>query len=127
MSPLEVISRMCDVTNNLSEIVRKQQEIIEQMKVDNTDKEELCREIGIVEKELDIIECASRKYCDVDDIEKSYKDIYDVEITSKLMMEVEARSRLEAEEKAKCEYMDFTHIPPKTARAWKRGEKWIDG
>ena len=33
MSPLEIISRLCDVTENLSAIVKKQQTIIEQSKI----------------------------------------------------------------------------------------------
>ena len=34
MSPLEIISRLCDVTENLSAIVKKQQTIIEQSKIE---------------------------------------------------------------------------------------------
>lgn len=41
MSPLEIISRLCDVTENLSAIVKKQQTIIEQSKIEETVKAEL--------------------------------------------------------------------------------------
>ena len=34
MSPLEIISRLCDVTETLSAIVKKQQTIIEQSKIE---------------------------------------------------------------------------------------------
>ena len=34
MTTLEIISRLCDVTNNLSEIVKKQQTIIERSKIE---------------------------------------------------------------------------------------------
>ena len=36
MSPLEIISRLCDVTETLSAIVKKQQTIIEQSKIEET-------------------------------------------------------------------------------------------
>ena len=57
MSPLEIISRLCDVTENLSAIVKKQQTIIEQSKVEETDRE------------MDVLEYHMRRYCDTDDIE----------------------------------------------------------
>lgn len=57
MSPLEIISRLCDVTENLSAIVKKQQTIIEQSKIEETDKE------------MDVLEYHMRRYCDTDDIE----------------------------------------------------------
>ena len=57
MSPLEIISRLCDVTENLSAIVKKQQTIIEQSKIEETDRE------------MDVLEYHMRRYCDTDDIE----------------------------------------------------------
>lgn len=57
MSPLEIISRLCDVTENLSAIVKKQQTIIEQSKIEET------------VKEMDVLEYHMRRYCDTDDIE----------------------------------------------------------
>mgnify|MGYP000700466080 CR=1 FL=1 len=45
MSPLEIISRLCDVTENLSAIVKKQQTIIEQSKIEETVKAELRQEV----------------------------------------------------------------------------------
>ena len=55
MSPLEIISRLCDVTENLSTIVKKQQTIIEQSKIEEAVRVELRQEVvasnttGIVE------------------------------------------------------------------------------
>lgn len=69
MSPLEIISRLCDVTNNLSEVVKKQQTIIERCKVEEAVARELHGEIDNIDEELDRIEYHSRRYCDVDDIE----------------------------------------------------------
>lgn len=58
MSPLEIISRLCDVTETLSTIVKKQQTIIEQSKIEEA-----------VRREMDVLEYHMRKYCDTDDIE----------------------------------------------------------
>lgn len=41
MTPLEIISRLCEITEKLSGIVKKQQEMIERSKVEEGVKEEL--------------------------------------------------------------------------------------
>jgi len=69
MSSLEIISRLCDVTNSLSDIVRKQQEIIERSKVEEEVKKELRKIVKEADGELDVIEYHSRRFCDTDDIE----------------------------------------------------------
>lgn len=45
MSPLEIISRLCDVTETLSAIVKKQQTIIEQSKIEEAVRVELRQEV----------------------------------------------------------------------------------
>ena len=67
MSPLEIISRLCDVTENLSSIVKKQQTIIEQSKIEETVKAELRQDIKETDREMDVLEYGM--YCDTDDIE----------------------------------------------------------
>ena len=69
MSPLEIISRLCDVTENLSSIVKKQQTIIEQSKIEETVKAELRQEVEETDREMDALEYGMRRYCDTDDIE----------------------------------------------------------
>ena len=71
MTTLEIISRLCDVTNILSEIVKKQQETIEQSKIEEAVKEEFRKEVKEAERELDVIGYHARRYCDIDDMEKS--------------------------------------------------------
>lgn len=46
MSSLEIISRLCDVTNTLSEIVKKQQTIIEQAKIEEEVRAELQKKLS---------------------------------------------------------------------------------
>lgn len=71
MTTLEIISRLCDVTNILSEIVKNQQETIEQSKIEEAVKEEFRKEEKEAERELDVIEYHGRRYCDIDNMEKS--------------------------------------------------------
>ena len=68
MSLLEIISRLCDVTELLSEIVKKQQIIIEQAKIESAVREELQKSIKRSDEELDMLEYRMRKYCDTDDV-----------------------------------------------------------
>lgn len=70
MSPLEIISRLCDVTETLSEIVQKQQIIIEQSKIEESVKTELRGNIKDTDNELDALEYGMRRYCDTDDIKE---------------------------------------------------------
>lgn len=72
MSPLEIISRLCEVTETLSEIVKKQHIIIEQSKISEEVKQELQRDIEETDRELDFLEYGMRKYCDTDDIETAF-------------------------------------------------------
>ena len=69
MSPLEIISRLCDVTETLSAIVKKQQTIIEQSKIEEAVRVELRQEVEETDREMDVLEYHMRKYCDTDDIE----------------------------------------------------------
>lgn len=72
MSPLEIILRMCDVTNTLSDIVKKQQEIIEQSKIEEAVKADLRQQVKETDRELDVIEYHSRRFCDTDNIEATF-------------------------------------------------------
>ena len=69
MSPLEIISRLCGVTTTLSEIVRRQQEIIERAKIEEAVKEELRQQVKETDRELDVLEYHMRRTCDTDDID----------------------------------------------------------
>ena len=69
MTPLEIISRLCDVTENLSSIVKKQQTIIEQSKIEETVKAELRQDIKETDREMDVLEYGMRRYSVTDDIE----------------------------------------------------------
>lgn len=57
MTLLEVIDRLCQVVGSLSEIVRKQAEIIEQAKVSDEVTEELENIRSTAKAEIDILEC----------------------------------------------------------------------
>lgn len=62
MGQLEIISRLCEVNNLLSDIVKEQQEVIEQSEiVGEVTKERLREEIGKTDQELDVIEYQLRR------------------------------------------------------------------
>ena len=67
MSLLEIISKLCEVTEILSEIVKKQQIVIEQSKIEETIKRELQQNIKEADEKTNTLEYGMRKYCDVDD------------------------------------------------------------
>ena len=74
MTTLEIISRLCGITTELSEIVRKQQENIERSKVEEDVKEELRQMVDGVEMEMDVMEYHLRRIVDTDDIEAFGKE-----------------------------------------------------
>lgn len=53
----------------VSAIVKKQQTIIEQSKIEETVKAELRQDVEETDREMDVLEYHMRKYCDTDDIE----------------------------------------------------------
>ena len=74
MTTLEIISRLCGITTDLSEIVRKQQETIERLKVEEAVKEELRQMVDGAERELDVMEYHLRRIVDTDDVEAFGKE-----------------------------------------------------
>lgn len=74
MTTLEIISRLCGITTELSEIVRKQQETIEHSKVEEAVKEELRQMVDGAERELDVMEYHLRRIVDTDDVEAVGKE-----------------------------------------------------
>lgn len=68
MTTLEIISRLCEVTEELSGIVKKQQEMIERSKVEEEVKEELRNMVNEADRKLDVLEYQMRRYCDTDDV-----------------------------------------------------------
>ena len=55
MNPLEIIFRLCDITNCLSDIVKKQQVIIEQFELEKSVKAEIGKEIERLDEALDMV------------------------------------------------------------------------
>lgn len=69
MSTLEIISRLCEVTETLSGIVKKQQTVIEQSKIEETVKEELRNQVRDTDMALDALEYKIRKICGTDNMD----------------------------------------------------------
>lgn len=62
MTLLEIIDRLCSVTQMQADIIRKQTEIIEQAKIADAVADEMRQLRKEVDDELDRIEYASRRY-----------------------------------------------------------------
>lgn len=62
------------MTNVQSDIVKKQQTIIEQSKIEEVVKEELCQMVDGAERELDVREYHLRRIVDTDDVEAFGKE-----------------------------------------------------
>ncbi len=74
MTTLEIISRLCGITTELSEIVRKRQETIERSKVEEEVKEELRQMVDGADREMDVMEYHLRRIVDTDDVETFGKE-----------------------------------------------------
>lgn len=77
MRTLELISRMCEAINLLSDIVKKQQTEIERSKVEESVKVELRQMVKEADDKLDILEYHSRRVIDTDDGELFEKGVAD--------------------------------------------------
>ncbi len=62
MTLLEIVDRLCSVTQMQADIIRKQTEIIEQAKIADAVADEMRQLRKEVDDELDLVECASRRY-----------------------------------------------------------------
>lgn len=61
MRQYEIIDRFCEVTSLMSEIIKKQAEIIEQSEISNEVKAELTKMRSAIDGRLDVIEYKLRK------------------------------------------------------------------
>lgn len=62
MTLLEIVDRLCSVTQMQADIIRKQTEIIEQAKIADAVADEMRLLRKEVDDELDLVECASRRH-----------------------------------------------------------------
>lgn len=61
MGQYEMIDRFCEVTTLMSEIIKRQAEVIEQIKISDKVNEELKQMRSSVDERLDVIEYKLRK------------------------------------------------------------------
>ncbi len=115
MKPLEIVSEMCAVVNDLYDISQAQQEIIERSDVLESVKAEMRDRMQKVSDKMDIIEYHSRGVIDVDDGEPVSDDIklYEAIVRTEHKLLIEATGKKSAAEQAKKEFFAMTHIKPK--------------
>ena len=77
MTLLEIVDRLCSVTQMQADIIRRQTEVIEQAKIADAVADELRQLRDQVDDELSLIECASVRYIGGDlqtDAAQSHKE-----------------------------------------------------
>lgn len=115
MRPLEIVSRMCDVVNEIYDIARAQQEEIERSDIPESVKEDMRERMHNAADKLDVIEYQSRGMIDVDDGESVTEEmrLHEVIVTTEHKLLIEAREKEAAAEQARKEFVAMTHIMPK--------------
>lgn len=115
MRPLEIVSRMCDVVNEIYDIARAQQEKIERSDIPESVKEDMRERMCNAANKLDVIEYQSRGMIDVDDGEPITEEVrlYEVTVTTEHRLLIETREKEAAVEQARKEFTAMTHITPK--------------
>lgn len=115
MRPLDIVSRMCDVVNEIYDIARAQQEEIERSDIPESVKEDMRERMHNAADKLDVIEYQSRGMIDVDDGEPITEEVrlHEVTVTTEHKLLIEAREKEAAAEQARKEFVAMTHIMPK--------------
>lgn len=115
MRPFAIISQMCDVVNEVYDIARMQQEVMERSDIPESVKEDMRERLCNAADKLDVIEYQSRCVIDVDDGEPLTEEVklHEVTITTEHKLLIEAAGKETAAEQAKKEFIAMTHITPK--------------
>lgn len=115
MRPLAIISQMCDVVNEVYDIARMQQEVMERSDIPESVKEDMRERLCNAADKLNVIEYQSRCVIDVDDGEPLTEEVklHEVTITTEHKLLIEAAGKETAAEQAKKEFIAMTHIIPK--------------
>ena len=115
MKPLEIVSELSGVVNELYDLSKVQQDIIESAKISESEKRSTRERLRNITDKLDIIECHSRGVIDTDDgepISEGMK-LYEVSVKTEHKLMIEATGRKSAAEQAEKEFIAMTHIKPK--------------
>lgn len=115
MKPLEIVSRMCDVVNEIYDIARAQQEDIERSDIPESVKKDMRERMRNAADKLDVIEYQSRGVIDVDDGEPITEEVrlHEVTVVTEHKLLIEAAGKAAAAEQARKEFAAMTHITPK--------------
>lgn len=115
MKPLEIVSELSGVVNDLYDLSKVQQAIIESAKIPESEKRSTRERLCNITDKLDIIEFHSRGVIDTDDGESISEEVklYEVTVKTEHKLMIEATGRKSAIEQAEKEFIAMTHIKPK--------------
>lgn len=110
MTLLEIISKQCDVINEMRDLIREQQRRFKETDIPETEKKVMSDVAAAIEARLDVLELYMRKSVDTDDVEEDSGDLenYEVTISTEYRIEVDARGVVSAMREAKREFFDMT-------------------
>lgn len=110
MTLLEIISKQCDVINEMHDLIREQQGRFKETDIPETEKKVMSDVTAAIEARLDVLEFYMRKSVDTDDVEEDSGDLenYEVTISTEYRIEVDARGVVSAMREAKREFFDMT-------------------
>lgn len=103
MTLLEIISKQCDVINEMHDLIREQQGRFKETDIPETEKKVMSDVAAAIEARLDVLELYMRKSVDTDDVEEDSGDLenYEVTISTEHRIEVDARGVVSAMREAK--------------------------
>lgn len=109
MTLLEIISKQCDVINEMNDLIREQQGKLKETDIPIDCKQVLRDEAAAIEERLDILEFCMRRSVDTDDVEDSGElENYEVTVSTEYKIEVEAKGAASAMKEAKREFLEIT-------------------
>lgn len=108
MTLLEIISKQCEVINEMVDLIRAQEEELKKTNISDDRKQSLREEAVSIEEKLDVLELYLRKTVDTDDIQESGElEHYEVTISTEYKIEVDAKGTASAARNAKREFLEL--------------------
>lgn len=109
MTLLEIISKQCDVINEMHDLLMEQQGRLKEADIPEMEKKVMSDAAAAIEGRLDVLEFYLRKSVDTDDVEEESGELenYEVTISTEHRIEVDARGEVSAMKEAKREFFEM--------------------
>lgn len=128
MTLLEIISKQCDVINEMYDLIREQQERLKETGIPENEKNVMSDAAAAIEGRLDDLEFYMRKSVDTDDVEEESGELenYEVTISTEHRIEVDARGIVSAIREAKREFFDMTGKEGRVVKIMGKEKRAVD-